>query len=785
MILAASIIWQSSGWVSPAIVFAVLLFTAVCWSYWQSPGPGWVRLAAATIKLMAIGLLIICLLQPLLQTTRPRPGANLFLVVSDVSRSMNAVDPKTEKSRSRELVELLRDKSDWMVRLEQDFDVRRYTFGSQLSSVPDFKELTFSGYGSAIATSLGTLHGRFADRPVAGILLLTDGNATDHGLPTDLADFPPIYPVVIGSEQSGVDISVTRVTASEANFQVAPVSVLATIMPRGTLGKTIVIQVVTLDGEVLAEKTRRDYKTDEPQHLRFRVKPPETGLSFLRVQCYLQSEMGDEETVPTAVDSSEITLENNHRLFRVDQGGGPFRVLYVSGRPNWEFKFLRRATDDDDEVRLAALIRIAKKEAKFDFRGHLGETTNPLYRGIDEQNEEDVEQYDQAVILRIGVEDKDELRSGFPIDAEALYPFHAVILDDIEAKFFREDQMSLLQEFVSQRGGGLLMLGGQESFVLGGYRRTPIGELLPVYLEDRFDGAGGTDYRYELSRDGWLQPWVRLRDQEDDERIRINQMPTFRVFNSVSGVKPGASVLAMATPDGFDEKRPALVSQRFGKGRAAALMLGDLWRWGMHRSEGNTDDLENAWRQIIRWLVADVPQRVELSMAAAGVGNAVDLQIVVRDQRFEAEDNARLVVKVIGPDNSETEIDAQPSDLPGQYTARFVPHDNGPYRVQVSAADADKEVIGEREGGWVSQPAADEFMSLTPNTSLLHSLAESTDGEVVEAANLDRFVASLPSRKIPITEPWISPLWQQVPVFLLAIILLVGEWALRRTYGMA
>ena len=130
------------------------------------------------------------------------------------------------------------------------------------------------------------------------------------------------------------------------------------------------------------------------------------------------------------------------------------------------------------------------------------------------------------------------------------------------------------------------------------------------------------------------------------------------------------------------------------------------------------------------------------SMAAAGVGNAVDLQIVVRDQRFEAEDNARLVVKVIGPDNSETEIDAQPSDLPGQYTARFVPHDNGPYRVQVSAADADKEVIGEREGGWVSQPAADEFMSLTPNTSLLHSLAESTDGEVVEAANLDRFVAS-------------------------------------------
>ena len=41
---------------------------------------------------------------------------------------------------------------------------------------------------------------------------------------------------------------------------------------------------------------------------------------------------------------------------------------------------------------------------------------------------------------------------------------------------------------VSLRGGGLLMLGGQESFASGGYDRTPIGEMLPVYL-DRFPQA--------------------------------------------------------------------------------------------------------------------------------------------------------------------------------------------------------------------------------------------------------------------------------------------------------
>ena len=783
MIFAATIEWESTGWAWPATILAVLTAIAVIWSYSRSPGPARIRVAGALIKLSALALLVLCLLQPLLKTQRPKPGANLFLVVGDTSRSLLVIDPGTKKQRSEQLTSALEDGADWMVRLEQDFDVRRYTFDTQLHSVPGFHELEFAGYGTSIATTLETIEGRYADRPVAGILLLTDGNATDRGLPKNVEDLPPIYPVVMGSEESGKDVSVARVTASEANFQVAPVSVLATVVPRGTDGEALVTQVVTMEGEVLGEKTLRDYKDGEPQHLRFRIKPPETGLSFFRVQSYLRLEMGDAKVVPTEEDSDEVTLENNHRLFLVDRGGGPYRVLYISGRPNWEFKFLRRATDEDDEVRLAGLVRISKKEAKFEFRGHVGETTNNLFRGFDKQDKEEVEQYDQAVILRLGVEDEEELRSGFPSDAEGLYPFHAVIMDDIEAKFFREDQMSLIQEFVSKRGGGLLMLGGQESFVLGGYRRTPIGELLPVYLEDRVR-EGSDDYRFELTRDGWLQPWVRLRDQEDDERTRLKQMPTFNVYNPVSGVKPGATVLALATTQGFGDKRPALVSQRFGKGRAAALMLGDMWRWGMQRQDSDSDDLENAWRQIVRWLVADVPQRVEVHMASA-TGNAVEAKITVRNDRYEAEDNAKLAISLIAPDETEVKMDAQVSDLPGQYTARFVPHENGAYRLRVIATDSDDEPIGTREGGWVSQPAADEFRSLTPNLSLLNNLAESTNGEVVEAKRLENFVASLSTRKVPVMETWKSPLWQQVPVFLLAIILLVGEWALRRTYGMA
>ena len=58
-------------------------------------------------------------------------------------------------------------------------------------------------------------------------------------------------------------------------------------------------------------------------------------------------------------------------------------------------------------------------------------------------------------------------------------------------------------------------------------------------------------------------------------------------------------------------------SQTFGKGHVAALLIGDLWRWGMRR-ENAEDDLERSWRQTARWLVGDVPSRVDIILSPQG-----------------------------------------------------------------------------------------------------------------------------------------------------------------------
>jgi hypothetical protein len=59
---------------------------------------------------------------------------------------------------------------------------------------------------------------------------------------------------------------------------------------------------------------------------------------------------------------------------------------------------------------------------------------------------------------------------------------------------------------------------------------------------------------------------------------------------------------------------------------------------------------------------------------------------------------------------------------------------------------------------------------------------------MIELDALSSFARGLPHREAPITETWVTPLWDLkgiLPaVFLLVLACFVGEWALRRWKGM-
>jgi len=837
MILLGSITIPESPWVWPAVPVLIATVVLLVWSYRRSAEIGAAHKIAFCLRLLGVLVLLLCLLEPLWSGRRAKSGANLFVVIADNSSGMNVRDHGMSLSRGETLLAALQQVAtsrsgqaelkfdrgeapdrvkpafggaDWLGTLADNFQVRQYVFDSRLRRTTDFSELTFDGRASDIGVALRTIAERYRGRPVAGVLLMTDGNATDMAEQFyDLSGVPPVYPVVIGGRRPLKDISLTNVSVSQTSFEDAPVMIQADVEASGYAGKTIAVDLLENSGKVVERQTLKISKNDEKQVFRFRLRPDKTGVLFYHLNVAEEISPGygglrpeEQDRLPTLRSStaaaggsdqleapSEATLVNNKRTLVVDRGKGPYRILYVTGRPNWEYKFLRRAISEDEQVQLVGLLRVARREPKYDWRGRAGEVSNPLYRGFDNKDEEQTEQYDQPVLVRLNTRDEAELRDGFPKTREELFGYHAVILDDIEAEFFSHDQMELLQEFVAKRGGGFLMLGGKESFQQGSFHRTPIVHILPVYLDRLARQETVTRAYLNLTREGWLQPWARLCDNEQDELQRLLEMPAFRVLNCVRAVKPGARVLATVGDDPA-QQLPALVVHRYGNGRAAALTIGDIWRWGLKQNQMR-DDMNRFWRQTLRWLVADVPNRISFQAAHKRdqVNQPVVFQVRVRKKNFEPMDNVSIAIEVRDPEAQKLQLTAEPVlTESGLFEATYIPRYNGSYFATAVVNDANGLEVGEAKTGWAVDLEAHEFRSIRTNRPLLERIARQTGGQVIELNALDDFVRSLPSRDAPITDTWIKPLWDLRGIlpatFLLILMCFAGEWTLRRWKGM-
>lgn len=795
----ASIILSGSSWFPIAAAFAVVTVGILAWSYrvGRSSNPDApqslpLRLTCAALKALAVLALAFCLLEPLRTEERAKPGANFFALVADNSQGLQVHDSGVARSRGEILAQNLDPATaPWLAPLDAGFQLRRFTFDSRLQSVRDFSTLDFSGRASAIGGALQTLRERFNGRPLAGTLLFTDGNATDIPGPLpDLSGLPPIYPVVVGKPDAIRDIALQRVAVTQTAFEDAPVSAQVEVGSAGFGNAPILTRITDRGGRTVTETNLTPGSGTAPAAARLQWRPEQPGVSFYQVRAGTAEDL---QRGLNATNSPEATLANNSRIVAVDRGRGPYRILYVAGRPNWEFKFLNRAAQQDDQLNLVGLIRIAKREPKFDFRGRAGETGNPLFRGFGDQARETTERYDQPVLTRLNTRDNLELAGGFPRTAEELYAYHAVIIDDLEAAFFSPAQATLLQKFVSERGGGFLMLGGMESFQHGGYQRTPIGDLLPVHL-DRPDAANppGT-VKFTLSPEGFLQSWARLRDNEPAELSRLADMPAFDILNPVRDIKPAASVIATAV-DANGKSHPALAIQRFGRGRTGALMVGDLWRWGMKDAQSHTD-MDKAWRQLLRWLVTDVPNRVDVTSEPqpSDPNGAVRLQVRARDEKYEPLDNAAITLEIEtvqfettpGTTNLPIRITATASaDEPGLYEATFVPRATAGFRATATVTNAVGAPAGTAETGWSTDLAAEEFKSLVPNLPLLQEIARRTGGRVLTADTLEALTRELPSRPAPVMETITRPLWNTPLFFTLALAALLAEWGLRRWKGL-
>ena len=385
----------------------------------------------------------------------------------------------------------------------------------------------------------------------------------------------------------------------------------------------------------------------------------------------------------------------------------------------------------------------------------------------------------------------EEVEGGFPKTREELFAYKAVILGSIEAASFTPEQLKMLGEFVSKRGGSLLMLGGRRSFAEGGWAGTPVAEVLPVEFEGSTQGKGDAYLALNLAvkptREGESYPVVQLEDNEKASSAKWDGMPEVSSVNSIRQVKPGATVLLT----GSNNKRQdqvVLAYQRYGRGKSLALPIQDSWVWKMDAKVAIEDTTHATfWRRLVRWLVDGVPGQVEMTTSIDRVepGEPLKLTAEVADKTYTAVNDSHVTAVVTTPSGKTLDVPLEWTvEKDGEYTGSFVPDEPGLYAVKTTAAKGPSE-LGTSVTHVRASAGDSEYFDAAMRAPLLKRIAEDTGGRFFTPAN----AATLPEaisysgRGVTVVEE--RDLWD-MPVILLLLVALVGtEWGYRRVRGLA
>jgi len=452
----------------------------------------------------------------------------------------------------------------------------------------------------------------------------------------------------------------------------------------------------------------------------------------------------------------EAVAQNNTRDHFLTILARPEKILYFEGEPRFEVKFLRQAVADDPNLQLVVLQRTAENK-----------------------------------YLRLGVEDETELLGGFPTTREELFSYRGLVIGSVEASFFTHDQLRIIEDFVSQRGGGVLFLGGRHSFAEGGYRDTPLENVMPVILGEPGEENGERFFReleIEPTEAGYRHAFSQLDESEEASRERWSTLPALTSLNPVRGAKAAATILLRGRSSDDDEDQVVMAWHRYGRGKAIAWVVQDTWLWQMHADISLEDQThERLWRQMLRWLVSDVPEAVSAKVDArqAAPGDVVSIDAEVADSGYLGINGAETWATVTDPTGAEFTIRLDWSiEEDGTYHGSFVPAMLGQYHVSVSA-EYNGATVGSASTTVEAADLPREFFGSEMNSALLRQISRETGGRFYTVGQL----AGLPEDARytesghTVTENY--DLWH-MPVILAALLTLLSlEWLLRRRWGLA
>ena len=679
-----------------------------------------------------IALLLFMLWHPAISVARLRPQRNVVAVLVDHSRSMGIADegkPRLQNAEDLLNNQLLPD-------LSKRFQVRMYEFGRDAARIDTARNLTADDNATRIGDSLKHIASEAGTMPLGAIVVMSDGGDNTGGIDREtIAQLKqlrvPVHTVGFGPDHFAKDIEIVDVATPARALAQSRLSARVAIRQHGFAGQKVKLIVRENDHPISEQEITLKPDAEQSETIVFNAGPP--GAHSFQIG-----------VVPVA---GEQNVQNNAVVRLINVGPKKMRILYMEGEPRWEYKFIRRAIEDDPSIELVTILRT---------------TQNKIYRQ--------------------GTIDSHELEAGFPTKAEELFKYDGLIIGSVEANYFSPEQQALIQNFADKRGGGVLFLAGRFALADGAYQKSPLAEMMPLRITS--DKSWSRDFATATLTDAGRESVIcRIEEERDQNIARWAKMPQIANYAVMGAPKPGAVVL-MNVAEAGHRPSPLLAIQNYGHGRVGVFATAGSWRWKMLQDHSDRTH-SMFWSQLMRWMVSETPGQVLASTPHQVLNDDthVPLRVTVRDKNYDTVSGATVQTTIARPDGGSDVVELKPDPLePGMYTGEYTADKPGTY-VAVTSAKQDKTDLGQDALTFRREDGVAENFGAAQNKDLLEKLSSDTGGNYYTPANAKKLSGEVAVSEAGITAHDNLDIWDMPILFLLVILIRGGEWLLRRKWG--
>jgi uncharacterized membrane protein len=738
---------------------ALGLTLAAAWSQWRQARPKKQLALLAVLRGAVLTALVLLAARPV-YVDQEKEGRKSNQVVLLVDRSESMSLKEGGRSRYREAVDFLRDRLLPALKSAR-VQVQPLLFAEDVAAA-DGKQIAYATPNGP-RTDLGRaiLRGTAQNAlPPLAVIALTDGVATENGdnaraMAALAENRVPLVGVGFGRETGPRALSLEDVVGPPRASRGQEFLIATRLKVSGEQELPAFDLVLCREGKFLQKKTVTPGAGARVWQESFAVTEPEERLCQYTVQ--LVPPADPTIKCPRTTGAAAVRIENEKEL----------RVLFVQGGLTWDYKFISLALAADRTVRLSGLTRVARGGA---FQGIGSGADNASGTGADKV----------AGTLRVPVLQE------FPSTIDKLAAFRVVILSNLRPTDLVPKQQELLAQFCGQFGGGLLMIGGADTFNVS-WQGSRLEQLLPVQFASAPRGLAQANFRLTITSAALNHRVFKISD-EGNPGDAWSALPTFTNYAAIETVKPGAEVWAVQSGTSQGNKElPVIVSQRYGAGLSAVICVQNFWRWRLAK-DGNTRHFDRFWQQFLRYLAEEGASPVTLSVPDQPLRPGGDVRVVLgRRADPTSAAAAGATYRFVVADADGRKLTSQAAELKPGGSAEVTFRAEKPGLFTMSVVDAHDNAVFSRS--LELSDIAIEFTHTARSMETLRQWAGVSDGMAVRCEDCGDVGPLIDRIKRRTQEPERDrstrlPAGINAAVLVLLVGCLSGEWLLRRSWQM-